>query len=189
MKTHTIKTYSFNELSPSAQEYAIDSNRDINTEDSNWYTYIIEAQKEMLSSYGFNNAEIFFSGFYSQWDGACFTCNDIDLEKLIPKLALSDEDIRALQSTLFNCVVYRTSLSNHYNHEYTATFNADFSGDTPHSIVLDFQNKAEALRVQLCKDIFKYLEEEYEYQLSDEAVKRALIDNEFEFLADGKRYF
>ena len=65
MKTHTIKTYSFEELSQKAQEYAINTHRDINTDDYYWYEPIIEAQEEMLSSYGFNDTEIFFSRFFS----------------------------------------------------------------------------------------------------------------------------
>lgn len=97
--------------------------------------------------------------------------------------------MKALEKTDFSCSVTRHGKSNHYSHEYTATFNADFSDDTPHRLVLDFQNKAEALRVSLSKQIYKSLEDEYEYLHSDESVKRALIDNEYDFIADGKRYF
>jgi len=189
MQTHSITTSSFEELTPKAQEYAINTNRDINTDDYDWYKHIIEAQQEMLASYWFLDSKILFSGFYSQGGGACFTCANVDLEKLIPKLSLSDEETKALNSTLFNCVVYRTGPSNLYSHEYTATFNFDFTYETPQSLRLAFQNKAEELRISLCKQIYKELENEYDYLCSDEQVKRALIDNEYEFLADGKRYF
>lgn len=108
MQTHSITTYSFEELTPEAQSKAINANRDINTDDNYWYEYTLEAQKEMLASYGFNNARIFFSGFYSQGDGACFTCDNVDIEKLTQKLSLSDAEKKTLNSTLFDCIVCRS---------------------------------------------------------------------------------
>ncbi len=42
------KLYSFNELSPEAQEKALDYNRDINVEYLDWHDYVIDEFKEEM---------------------------------------------------------------------------------------------------------------------------------------------
>lgn len=54
--------------------------------DHDWAEYSREMWVEVLESVGFDNAEVFFSGFWSQGDGACFTA-DINLETLIKFLS------------------------------------------------------------------------------------------------------
>lgn len=53
-----------------------------------WYDYTYELWKNALDQIGFSNAEISHSGFSSQGDGASFTCDNIDVEKLIRFMAL-----------------------------------------------------------------------------------------------------
>ena len=81
MKKITINLYSFNELSPEIQKKVLDDNRTINV-NYNWHDFIYDNWKEKLTSFGFINPEIYFSGFYSQGDGACFDA-DIDLETVL----------------------------------------------------------------------------------------------------------
>jgi hypothetical protein len=82
------KLYSFNELSPKAQENALDNNRDINVDTNDWHEWVIEDFKEeMKEQFGFDVDDVQFSGFYSQGDGASFT-GDADDEGLFLKNAL-----------------------------------------------------------------------------------------------------
>jgi hypothetical protein len=46
-----------------------------------WHDCLLEDIKEELETLGFTDAEISYSGFWSQGDGASFTCDKIDLEK------------------------------------------------------------------------------------------------------------
>lgn len=48
-----------------------------------WFDYVYEMWKSALGQIGFNDAEINFTGFWSQGDGASFTAKNIDLELLI----------------------------------------------------------------------------------------------------------
>ncbi len=52
-----------------------------------WWDYIYELWGKALTQIGFEDAEISFSGFGSQGDGASFTCPSVNLEKLIRFLA------------------------------------------------------------------------------------------------------
>ena len=54
--------------------------------DFNWYSDVLDIWKDALAQIGFEDAEISFSGFWSQGDGASFTAT-VDLDKLIAFLA------------------------------------------------------------------------------------------------------
>ncbi len=73
------KSYSFNELSPEAQENALDNNRNINVDHDDWHDWIIDDFKEeMLEKFGFDVDDAQYTGFFSQGDGASFTGEAID---------------------------------------------------------------------------------------------------------------
>lgn len=190
MQTHSITTYSFEELTPEAQSKAINDNRDINTDDNYWYEYTLEAQKELLASYGFNDPRIFFSGFYSQGDGACFTTNNIDLSKLVEHLPLTKQEKNKLKKLDLSLSVIRCGTYNLYSHEHTASMEVDYHGFSTNQAHLaeKFEYLAENLRLSLCKRIYKELYDEYDRLQSDDEVKEILIANEYEFLADGTFY-
>lgn len=57
--------------------------------DHDWWDYTYDTWKGALAQIGFDDAEISFSGFWSQCDGASFTCKCVDTEKLI-EFILSD---------------------------------------------------------------------------------------------------
>lgn len=71
---------------------------------SSWYEHIIESQVNVLLEHGFEDAEIQFSGFYSQGDGASFTCKRINiplfLRKHWPEMDFQSEQIRRWQERM-----------------------------------------------------------------------------------------
>jgi hypothetical protein len=82
------KTYSFEELSPEAQENALDNNREINTEDEDWDVSVKEDFELDMGDIGINNIEISYTGFFSQGDGASFTSDDIDTRKFFTAVGI-----------------------------------------------------------------------------------------------------
>ena len=72
MRQIAVNVYKFDELSDEAKEKVLEKHRDINVDDSHWYEFTMEMWKEKLKEAGFDDAEIHFSGFWSQGDGACF---------------------------------------------------------------------------------------------------------------------
>lgn len=47
--------------------------------------YIIEKKRE-IEKLGYNNVKIYYSGFWSQGDGACFTCDSISFHIIYDRL-------------------------------------------------------------------------------------------------------
>jgi len=67
-----IKKYAkFNELSKKGQMKAIEKNRQINV-DHEWFNFVFEDYTSKLKKLGFYDIKLYFTGFYSQGDGACF---------------------------------------------------------------------------------------------------------------------
>ena len=82
MKIVETKVYKFEELDEESQETTIENFRDINVEFFDWHDCELDYWKERLAEMGFMDAEIQFSGFWNQGDGASFTAN-VDIEKSV----------------------------------------------------------------------------------------------------------
>ena len=59
----------------------IEKNRYINVETDFWYEHILEDVQYILENMGFVEPKIYFSGFYSQGDGACFSAEYYGYDK------------------------------------------------------------------------------------------------------------
>ena len=122
--------------------------------DFNWYSDVLGIWKEALAQIGFEDAEISFSGFWCQGNGASFTAS-VDLEKLVAFLAdtieakdrIESKDFRPyivhliggkptnpkyrrlllIQDHIQDVAVERTS--HHYSHERTCRFTAWLNDD------------------------------------------------------------
>ena len=190
MKKITITLYSFNELPSEVQEKVIEDNRNINL-DHNWYDFIYDNWKEKLTAFGFINPEIYFSGFYSQGDGACFDA-DIDLETVL-KNAPEEYKKLILANNYIEFIISSYGMSNIYSHEQTKKIDFSITKDhklikinTGFSTILEkFLNWLESKRIEFCQQIYKDLQESYEYLTSDEAVKNTIIANEYTFEING----
>lgn len=73
MRELTVKkTYkTFEELTKEEQKKQIEKNRDINT-DHGWSDFLVGDFKDKLKKLGFYEIKVYWSGFNSQGDGACF---------------------------------------------------------------------------------------------------------------------
>jgi hypothetical protein len=188
MRTIRTKIYLFDELSKEAQNNAIENFRNINVDFCEWFDADFEGFKEDLNELGFINAEISFSGFYSQGDGACFdakidaskfaeTINEKRIAKLIKNGYISEFEIS------------KTSYANHYSHEKTRFVDFDSTGyKNIDEILQSLCEKIEVIRLEKSKEIYKSLEQQYDYLQSDEAVKETIIANDYEFTKDGKQF-
>lgn len=79
MKTIEIKLFEFEELSQEVQAKVLEKFSDINVDD-NWHDDSLENFKTELAEVGFTEAEISYSGFWSQGDGLSFD-SKIDIDK------------------------------------------------------------------------------------------------------------
>lgn len=196
-ETVTYNVYKFEELDAKTQAKVLDNNRDFNV-DHEWYEFTLEDFREKLESLGFRDAKIYFSGFCSQGDGACFDVKSCDVVKLIEALKERSNNYNLFKkyiTKIANCghiALSTRKVNYHYSHENTRKIDLDTS--LPSHLnrlnkVLDlFAEEVESLRYDLCREIYKTLEKEYDYLTSDEAIKESLEANDIEFHANGQIY-
>ena len=190
MRTITKEVYKFEELNEETQERVIEDNRDINV-DYQWWDFSFDDIKEIGKILGINIKNIYFSGFYSQGDGACFE-GDYSYEKesvkKIKEYAPLDEELHKIAKDLYLLQkkhFYRLSANvehnGHYYHEFCTNitvYDDNISDDTTEGI-------KEILR-SFMQWIYSTLEKECEYLTSDEAIKDTIIANEYEFTEEGE---
>jgi hypothetical protein len=139
---------------------------------------------------------IYFSGFSSQGDGACFA-GDYAYKPGAPKLvrdyAPQDDDLYELAVRLQNIqrprfyqLVASTERHGHYNHSGCMAVDVRNTSDWGICTADDEAEIAQCLR-EFADWIYQRLEKEYEYQLSDEVVDDTIIINQYEFTEDGER--
>lgn len=202
MKTiqQTVTVYSFNELDESTQAQVLGNMRDINT-DYAWWNYTYETMTTVGKMLGINIDNIYFSGFYSQGDGALFTgsysynkgwrkalSSEFGGEWLKVLIAIG-ETLQAIQAPMFYKLSASVTQSGHYNHSGCTAFNVYYDGDY---LTSEKQEQAETDLIQALREfmdfIYCQLEKEYDYLVSDEAVIESIESNDYEFLENGSIY-
>lgn len=212
IETKEVGIYTFSELPDCLQEQIIEKRRYWEVEDNFWYESTLDWWKDKLQTMGFEDPDIWFSGFYSQGDGASFTAW-CDHQKILNTLFICNEqNIRDLKrwrlwfEMVENGPYFRFGIrrnSSRYSHKHTITpfVEEDMAGFT-HSIYEAFDDRGgkyytsvfdrklgfsdleamfEDFVRDLCDEIYKSLEQEYEYYTSDEYLKEWLNDSGEEF--------
>ena len=194
MKTITANTYTFSELSDKAKDKARQYHHDAYMSDGFWHECTIGDAKEVGKILGFDIDKIYFSGFWSQGDGASwaggyeyakgapaavasYTGNDVELVRIA-------KGLQDIQRRHFYKLVASVSRTGYYSHAHTMRADVEDRTD-PYRDVSD----AEEALLELFRDfadwIYKNLEKEYDYQTSDEAIAEAFDANGVTFDADG----
>lgn len=213
-KEYTI--YKFDELSDKAKEKARDWLRPLQFSDSSDWEFVyddaatvgaligIEIDRRTYKTIGGGTGSeptIYFSGFSSQGDGACFEGDysyakgglkalkqhiggESDGDKTLINIA---ERLQNLQRKHFYRLEARMRHSGHYNHSGCMSVDvtrADTRDDFP-------GEDAEIELKQTMRDfadwIYRQLEAEYEYRISDEQLDDAMQANEYTFDINGNR--
>ena len=204
MKTITIikEVYSFNELGEDAKEKAMNEYRE-NALDYEWYDCSYEGAKEIGALIGINIDKIYFSGFFSQGDGACFE-GHYEYKKgglkaikayapLDTTLHAIARDLQIVQKRNFYKLSAKVKQSGHYMHERCTAVQVykdyEYFFDTDDSCARgsthDGAGVVEALR-DFMQWIYSQLEKEHDYLQSDASVTEMILENEYEFTIEGE---
>ena len=198
MKTITqeINVYSFDELSEEAKENAINSHRDSSLQEDYWSEYILDDVKHIGALIGIDIDHIYYSGFCSQGDGACFEGvyeYKKGALKAIKEFAPTDKDLhdiaqnlQNIQSKAFYKLIAGVKHHGHYYHELSTNITVDNSDFSSVSGELDSDLKDE-LR-SFMQWIYSRLEYEYKYQSSDDCIIENIAANDYKFLENGDIY-
>lgn len=153
-----------------------------------WWGGVYDYAKETAGKFGLEIEDIFFSGFWSQGDGACFTgmlrfkaCDESELPEEVRgiyrtlhevdsliKILDSDERLYGLITTIGN-----------YSNKSTTQFGS-YNVGAEDDIVAAHEEGIEEALYDYSRWIYRTLEEEYEYLTSDEAIDELLHDEEYE---------
>jgi hypothetical protein len=195
MREITTKVYTFDELSDAAKEKAREWFRqDIFTDPTDWASVFADT-KEIASLFGLDIQNIYFTGFASQGDGACFAGNysykpgelkavkahaphATGLHKIV-------EALHSIQRRNFYQITATTShTGHHYNSWYMSVYSErkdgkDWAYDARDEITEQLRNFANWIYCQL--------EAEYDYQMWDEAIDKTIQASGCEFTEEGKR--
>ncbi len=202
MRTDVVKTevYEFNELSDEAKQSVLESFAEINVGDFEWWDAVYEDAKTIAGLMGIDIDTIYFSGFSSKGDGACFEGSyeyKAGSRAAVMAHAPKDEELlriatelAAVQRRSFYQVRASIEQSGHYNHRYCTDISVSFES---HNSGADYHTEeAEEAVIELLRDymlwIYKQLETEYEYRTSDAAIVEAIKANEYEFTEIGEFY-
>lgn len=171
-----------------------------------WWDFLEVELRSDMAEIGFHVDKVFFSGFCSQGDGACFTGGVTDWAKLLKAAEHPHaEELGAIaEMAAWSATV---STTGRYSHSMSAGFNdfdvvfpcgADDEVFLSECVPKDFdevraavlmavaaQYQPESLEQALIEflrskmdDYYRDLETEYEHLLSEEAIVEALYDNE-----------
>lgn len=180
----TIQIFSFEELSPEAQEVALEQFRNDVSNGAIPEIYdhdpLIEGMKEELAEIGIESVDVFYSGFWSQGDGLCFTGE-------VKNVKLFSESLGLLNLKYWDIINFRR-MSTRYNHENTieTDLRIDWHAEESFKKVWnDLFEKIEDWRKSKCREFYNRLEKHYDYCSSDEVVKEELIEREYHFLENG----
>ena len=194
MRIEALHIYTYEELSDEAKAKARDWYR--KNDDDEYSEFVIDDAKEVAALMGWEIDKVYYSGFWSQGDGACFEgimrynkgcaklvkayTNDAELNRI----AKAWQD---LQRQNFYALRASVKHRGHYQHEMCTVFDC---GDTRHNYGWLQNPEAEDDIKEIARDfmrwIYKRLESEYEYSVSDEVVAENIIANGYEFTEDGE---
>lgn len=211
---HIVETvvYAIEELSETAKESARTWYRDTCL-DHEWYDAVFEDFETVCRLLGVTlrtspvrltgggtraSAHVFFRGFWSQGDGACFEgtlSHAGGASRAIRAHAPKDTELhriadalQAVQRRNFYELLTDVRHRGHYCHEHCMAIAVERDSPTGQEMTDDAGDTvAEALR-DLARWLYRALEREYEYLTCDAAVDEAIAVNGWTFTSDGEHF-
>lgn len=209
-RTIEVQLYQFDELSEKAKEKAREWYRGLHDADNTWSESVydeavrfgalmgIEIGRRPVRTMGGaarTEPAIFYSGFWSQGDGACFEGFYSYAKGALAKLKaeasldtrLHDIAVRlsALQRRYFYGLAATVTHSGRYYHEFCTDIEVDAEGGRAVTEADEAELK-DCLR-EFMRWIYGQLEAAYEADNTDEVVDSNIEANEYEFTEDGER--
>jgi hypothetical protein len=202
-ETREITIYQFDELSDKAKEKAREWYRNGQL-DYDWWEAVYDDADKIASIIGIdidrkdkNTPAIYFSGFSSQGDGACFEGSyrykkgwRKELAEYAPRIGTNAdiwqiaEALQAIQARQFYKLEATCWQHGHYRHSGGMSVDVEHADDR----YRDIGDAEDEIRDQLrlfADWIYGRLEQEHDWLTSDEQVDEAIRANEYEFLENG----
>lgn len=198
MRTIETTVFTFDELSDQAKEKARAWFRDGQL-DYDWYDSAYEDAETIGKIFGIEmdrkrnstTPAIWFSGFYSQGDGACFEgrweCRE-DAGAKIREYAPQDSTLHEIGDALagYKGCSARVKHRGHYYHSLCTEIDVGEPDEEEITVSVAHDDVRETLR-EFMQWIYVQLEKECEWLQADEQVDESIRANGYEFEEDGTR--
>ena len=178
MQSKVIRTYSVDELEGKAREVTLDWLRE--GLDYEWWGCTYEDAKKCADCIGIEIDKIYFSGFWSQGDGACFKGKYAyrkgwkkALKEYAPmdnKLERIGQALQDLQRHYFYSIHADITCNDHYKTTYAKTGISDYAEESTTDLVKDFASW-----------IYNQLEKEWEWLSSEKQLIETAQANGYQF--------
>lgn len=204
--------YRLDELEERAKEEARCWYR-TNALDDDWHEFVLEdfetiadilgvcLKVDTVRLYGGRTRQkprIYFSGFWSQGDGACFEARyryKAGAAQAIRAHAPLDSELHTIADSLqriqrrnFFQLTADVSHRGRYYHEHSMSIAVERDSPTNQPMTEDAADAIEETLRDLARWLYRQLEREYDYQTSDEIIDEALIANDYTFTEAGHRF-
>jgi hypothetical protein len=203
--------YRLDELDESAKQRARAWYRE-GALDHDWHEFVFEDFEKVCEILGLHlktspvplmgggsrqKPRIYFRGFSSQGDGACFEAyysyekaTGAKIREHAPidaELHRIADELKAIQRRNFYQLRAEATHHDRYCHEYSMTIAVERDSPNYQDMTPDTDDIViEALR-DLARWLYRQLEREYEYQTSDAVIDEAITANEYTFTEAGRR--
>jgi hypothetical protein len=151
----------FNALSARQQDEILDKFRDWNVYEG-WHEYVYEDFKREMDAIGIEVDDIYFSGFSSQGDGACFEGRVNDWPKFLESIGYTCPALIALAAEAWS---FSVKHSGHYYHENCTSFSSDMVSpdDYGEDVLGDFVDENSPYKTDIQNAAFVAILQGYDY--------------------------
>lgn len=191
MKTITTTTFvmDFSELNAEQQTAAIElvRDRERSCEDNFFAEGVIEYYQEtVLPEYGIDEAELQYSGFWSQGDGASISTDSVDAVKFLRKIKaltkyrsirhlLNEDDLAMSVERSHSRYAHENTVSGYIESAYT-----DLTAKQE-TLVNELEELLTETIRELSRKLYRDLENAYEDQFTTENITALIEGNEYQF--------
>ena len=195
----------FESLTKRQQDEILDRHRHFNTEHLEWRDAVYDDFKQDMDAIGIEVHRMYFSGFSSQGDGACFEGRVYSWGDFLPSILRADPALITLAEQAWS---FRVEHRGHYYHENCTSFTSDMAcpSDYCYSELDEFVHAYSPYKTEIqnavfltnlqgydydklhdefeeefkshMRDLYNRLEVEYDALTSDESVLEALHAND-----------
>ena len=197
-----INLYEFEELSEEVQAKVLNSFRDIHTDFDYWWDGAYETWKETVLNEQFYDPKMYFSGFWSQGDGAMFEYSSVNSklkDEAIDKVMSNESELLRTIYKDYTILCGGGRQSGRYCHEKSVDHRWSLSlelGLYYYDNIVDrfeyYFGELEEFIIERYEDLssklYMMLESEYYALREDDVIKEYIVESGIEFLEDGTEY-
>ena len=158
----------FNALSARQRDEILDNHRHYNTDHLDWWDCVYDEFKRDMGDIGIEVEHMYFSGFCSQGDGACFEGRVSDWPKFLQSLGYQDSALISLAQQAWH---FSVTHKGHYYHENCTSFASDMASpsDYCYSELDEFVHAYSPYKTEIQDAVFLTILQGYDYDsLEDE---------------------